>query len=251
MRKKNNTLRLHVLILLCSIPLALSAYNMTEKEREEWLFDDSDILSQNVNEGQLHFLLNPPKKIVHHHHNSIVITQQSLKDGWVQLRQCHANLDKVPALQIVFNETRVRNLQVTEQHNVAQAWASKGTIQIRHISAEAKVCLSAEVKSLVDNQDGTYSMQSGPYMRRFLDGFYPMRVSGDVKVDTADLCLADLTPGKQHGFKVWNAAHSIHFDALFEGKLYTQFTFFSLLGESPRAGTSVHCYGDEVVASKR
>jgi len=253
MNIKTKILRLKTALLLCCLPLSLSAYTLTEEEKEEWLFDDSDILSQDVNEGQLEFLVKPPKKIVHHHHNSIVITPQSLKDGWVQLKQCHANLDKVPALQIVFNKERIRNLRVVEQKNVAQAWATTDTIQLRHISAEAKLCLSAEVKTLTNNQDGTYSMASGPYMRRFLDGFYPMRVSADVKLDTRDLCLAALTPDSQQGFEVWNEERTIHYNAWFEGKLYTNFTFFSLFNEDQHRGNSkntpIHCDRDEVVAS--
>ena len=71
--------------------------DMTELER--WLESDDplppSVSTDQVNEGELVFLLQPPAKQVHHHQNHLVIDANSLHNGWVRLTQCHDNLDRV------------------------------------------------------------------------------------------------------------------------------------------------------------
>jgi hypothetical protein len=64
-------------------------------------------------------------------------------------------------------------------------------------------------------------------MRRFLDGYYPMRVS--MKIDFADsgLRLIAMKPERQQGFEVKEQNGSLAFDAWFEGRLRTEFLFRS------------------------
>lgn len=246
--------RVFLIAILASFPICLQSMTLTEQQREEWFYDDSDILAQDVNEGQLEFLVAPLKKAVHHHYNKLTITQQSMLDGWVKLEQCHENLDKVPALQIVFNKQRVRNLKLEKYQNIERAWVKDGNVQLRNIHAKAYLCLSAETRTLVNNQDGTFSMQNGPFMRRFLDGYYPMHVSADINVQTDQLCVAQLTPEKQAGFDVWDAGRNVHYDAWFEGKLYTVMTFFSLPTETSTFSSKIEpvlCDQDDVIASTR
>ncbi|MGD8911541.1 MAG: hypothetical protein PVJ68_02195 [Candidatus Thiodiazotropha sp.] len=40
--------------------------------------------------------------------------------------------------------------------------------------AVAAICLQAETQSLHPTGQGGYQLRNGPYMRRFLDGYYPM-----------------------------------------------------------------------------
>ncbi|MDE2088983.1 MAG: alpha/beta hydrolase, partial [Gammaproteobacteria bacterium] len=72
--------------------------------------------------------------------------------------------------------------------------------------------------------DGSYSLRSGPFMRNFLDGYYPMRVT--MRVNTRGLLhYAGITPRPQDGFRVWQTAGEVHCDAWFEGKLLTEIRF--------------------------
>ncbi len=178
-----------------------------------------------VNEGSLVFLDHLPLKPVHHHHNAIQISEGSLEDGWTVLTQCHENLDRVPATQIVFNPERIRNLQVVKARNVGRAWVEGPSVQLRDVDANAEVCLRADARALRNHGDGTYTLMNGPFMRRFLDGYYPMRVSMSVKLLTQRIRFVDIDPAPQTGFRVWELADGVNYDAWFEGRLFTVIRF--------------------------
>ena len=205
--------------------VSASAEPLTPEQQEEWLFDDTDSLIAEVNEGSLVFLDKPPARVVHHHANHVVINQESIDDGWVQLSQCHTNLDKVSRAQIVFRPDRVRKLKVSSVNNIDGAWVEGATVQLQGISDNARLCIDAETRVFVYNGDGTFSLRSGPYMRRFLDGFYPMRVSMQVTLATDKLRFADISPAVQKGFAVEHKNGTINYDAWFEGRLKTELRF--------------------------
>lgn len=172
-----------------------------------------------VNEGGLHFLQAAPAKSVHHHQNHIRIHADSLKSGWVSLSQCHDNLDAVPNLQITFRENFVRDLKVVSASRIGQAWVEGPSVQLRNIEPGARLCLSALTRALRNTGNGYFNLSSGPYMRKFLDGYYPMRVSLDIDYPVKLLKLIDITPPVQPGLKLKEQPGTIHLDALFEGEL--------------------------------
>lgn len=226
----------------CLLALFLSGFStpvlsqqLTPQEMEEWLFDDSDSLIEEVNEGELVFLKQSPKKPVHHHHNRMLVNDGSVEDGWVGLEQCHRNLDPVSLAQIVFRQDRVRGLEVIQVSNIDKAWVEGPSIQLQGVRHNALLCIRAETRSFVYNGDGTFSLHSGPFMRRFLDGYYPMKVTLDVAVDSKRLRFYRMTPEKQDGFSVSHSDKSVHFDALFEGRLRTEIMFHDLVVENVAA----------------
>ena len=75
-------------------------------------------------------------------------------------------------------------------------------------------------------------MHNGPYMRRFLDGYYPMRVTVEVRYQCGRLELAGLSPPRQEGFFVNQTPCGVAFDAWFEGKLRTELRFVDSFPES-------------------
>ncbi|MDJ0739851.1 MAG: hypothetical protein QNJ91_09040 [Gammaproteobacteria bacterium] len=177
-----------------------------------------------VNEGALAFLDTPPKRVVHHHAGRISISPQSLDDGWVVLEQCHVNLDRVSAAQILFNPTRSRNLSVVSTRNIDDAYPEGSSIQLRGIGVDSEICLRAESRALHRVDDGVYELKNGPFMRRFLDGYYPLRLS--LTIDYPDsLSLADHQPLTQPGFAVVQQPGTLNVEALFEGELRTAFRF--------------------------
>ncbi len=214
---------------------ALLSQQLTPQEMEEWLFDDSDSLIEEVNEGELVFLQKPLKKLVHHHHNKMLISDASIEDGWVGLDQCHRNLDPVPLAQIVFRKDRVRGLKVSKVSNIDKAWVEGASIQLQGIQPNALLCISAETRSFVYNRDGTFSLHSGPFMRKFLDGYYPMKVTLDVSVKSERLRFFRMIPKKQKGFTISHSDKDVHFDALFEGRLSTEIMFHDLTPENVAA----------------
>jgi hypothetical protein len=178
-----------------------------------------------VNTGDLEFLQQAPQKPVHHHHNSVTLFASSLQDGWVALEQCHTDLDKVPAAQILFKASRVKALKIREARNIERAWVEGPSVQMENIGANARLCLSARTRALRRLDDGSYLLRNGPFMRRFLDGYFPLRVSMDIYYAGSGLRLVGFSPEQQPGFEVNRKPGELHFDALFEGRLVTEFHF--------------------------
>lgn len=145
-----------------------------------------------VNEGELQLLEGPPDAAAHQHQNRLLITKQSLDDGWVTMYQCHSDLDQVSASQVVYPEHQIRNLAILSSKNIGSVQIEGHTVQMRDIEAESEICISADKRALFF-EDGLYHLKLGPFMRRFLDGYYPMRVQVEVCYPTY-LQLVDSSP---------------------------------------------------------
>lgn len=213
--------------LAASVALAMPALaaDMTREQLDAWFNAPSEKSARDVNEGDLVFLGTLPRKPVHHHHSLLVINDASLASGWTALVQCHEHLDQVPAAQILFNRERTRNIEIISRSGIDQAWVEGASVQLKNIGSGARLCVSARSRALTDNGDGTYSLRNGPFMRKFLDGYYPMRVSMTVKLDSRKLHFERITPPVQEGFKVWNGGQEVNFEAWFEGRLSTEMLF--------------------------
>ena len=209
---------------LLAVPLPASAG--ASDDWPDWVAEQERLEARiaEVNEGELAFLDEAPARPVHHHHNRILISDASLRDGWVRMEQCHQNLDRVAALQIVFNPARSRGLTVTASENVADAFVDGYSVQVRDIGERSRVCIAAESLALSGDGEGLFELNNGPFMRRFLDGYYPMRVSMRIEYPSS-LTFADVTPSAQTGFAVDRQPGRIDIDALFEGELRTRFRF--------------------------
>jgi len=178
-----------------------------------------------VNEGSLHFLETAPTKPVHHHQNQIVIDRDSLDSGWVSLTQCHDHLDAVPLAQITFREGFIRNLKVDSAVRIEEAWIEGASVQLRNVEPGAKLCLSAQTRAFHYTGNGYYNLTNGPYMRKFLDGYYPMQVTLEIRYPAELLNLIDVTPPAQPGFALDERPGFIRVDTLFEGELQTLIQF--------------------------
>lgn len=194
-------------------------------EDDDWFFRDFEAEARAVNEGELEFLSEPPAKQVHHHQNHLVIRGPSLEDGWVVLEQCHDNLDAVPDLEVVFSPDRIRNLKVVTARNIGRAWVEGPSVQLKDVRHDARLCVSAESRALRAEGDGAYVLKNGPFMRRFLDGYYPMRVVLQVDYPCGMLDLVAASPAEQPGFRVEEGDCGVAYDTWFEGRLVTELVF--------------------------
>lgn len=218
-------MRIFSLALLLAMPAVL--YSFTPAE-EAWLNDDSDIMAVYVNEGELTFLKPANSFDGHRHENDIVIHASSLDDGWVTLRQCHENLDKIDRIQIVYNPHRVKDIEIIEIRGIEEAWVKDASVQLRNVGEHAKVCIRSNSLALEPNDDGSYSLHNGPFMRRFLDGYYPMHVTVSVSLPEDYLSFDRITPQQQPGLVVKQCNDCVRFDAWFEGRLNTELRFNAL-----------------------
>ncbi len=214
-----------VLLLLVSIFAASMSRAQADKNWETyWPDDDTDKIIDAINEGELNFLDTPPDKSVYHHQNTFIVLKNSIETGWIKVVQCYENLDKFPRVQIVYNKDRIRHLRITRQMNIGNAWVEDNTVQLTDVNSNARLCVQAESRALIAQKDGTFVLQNGPFMRKFLDGYFPMRVSIDIKFP-ANLSFIAIEPVEQKGFRVIKGEQSLHLDAWFEGRLVTRIRF--------------------------
>lgn len=217
--------RLILSLLLFACTFNSPAREYSQQEMDDWFNAPADPSAADVNEGELVFLDRPPAKRVHHHHNVLTLSDQTVLDGWGELRQCHENLDRVPATQIVFREDRIRDLRILSFNGIESAWVEGATVQLKQVGPNAKICVALQSRVLYPQPDGTYHISNGPFMRKFLDGYYPMHVSMRVIVKSKKLKFHDITPNQQTGFKVSVKPKVVLFDAWFEGRLNTLIRF--------------------------
>lgn len=207
------------------------ADSLTEAELEKWFNNDDpnppEFQQAETNDGDLFFLNKKPNKPVHHHRNSLTVYSNSLKDGWVKLEQCHINLDRVARVQILFSKKRIRNIKIINSDSIGKAWVENNSVQLENVKNNALVCIEAWSKALTKNADGSYQLTSGPFMRRFLDGYFPIHVSINVDFKATDLKLVLVEPLAQNGFKISKTAKTVNMDAWFEGRLKTELTFIN------------------------
>ncbi len=187
--------------------------------------DDGDTQrALRVNGGDLVFLAAPPAKAVHHHHNDIVIDAESLRTGWIVMRQCHENLDVFDRVEIVFDAQRVADITVDSTHNIAGANVVGASVQLDDVRAGARLCLSLRSRALWPQGDG-FELRNGPFMRKFLDGYYPMRVTMAVHFPATLLRYTGVEPAPAPGFDMRPSDGLVALDAWFEGRLTTHLRF--------------------------
>lgn len=169
------------LLPLCGLILMLPV--LSRAAVDDWSVIEKEMAleqrAREVNEGELQLLDKPPDAAAHNHQNRLMITEQSLSDGWVTMYQCHSDLDKVSASQIVYHRDRIRNIKVLSVQNIGSARVDGHTVQLKDIAAESNICISADKRALSYDK-GRYYLKLGPFMRRFLDGYYPMHVQVEV-----------------------------------------------------------------------
>jgi hypothetical protein len=204
-------------MLLACLPLACGA--MTAEEAAAWFEDDSERRALAVNEGKLEFLAAAPAGRILQTRNRLTLTADSLADGWVRLDQCQENLDPVPALEIVYGYRKMRKLRIESFHAMERAWVEDGSVQMLGLLEGAKLCISAEVLVLQPAGEGRYEIRSGPFHRRFLDGYYPMQLDYSVIYPAGLLRVEAVQPGMQPGFAVTRQPGELQIDTLFEGRL--------------------------------
>jgi hypothetical protein len=184
---------------------------------------DFDLLD--INEGELRFLTEPPATQPHLQSTHVQISEESLKTGWVRVKQCHYRLDRVKAMQVVFAKGRVRDLKILRADNIARVWVEQDSVQLEDIGEDAVLCILSENRSLkIDAPGGGYEWHGGPYMRRFLDGYFPMHLKLAVDYPAARLRLVAIEPPVVQ-LKAVSLPGHVHLDLLFEGRLEVSLHF--------------------------
>ena len=143
---------------------------------EAWLEADDNTTTLSVNEGNLEFLREAQDRRILQTRNRLTITPASLRNGWVELHQCQSNLDPVSAVEVVYRYHGMRKLRVISTRAIGHARVENNSVQMTDVQKGGEVCIEAEVQVLNKTGAGQYQLTSGPFHRRFLDGYYPLRL---------------------------------------------------------------------------
>lgn len=235
---KLNASAVRVLVIAASFALLMGFLMGTQADDEWGAWFDADYEAQAlaVNEGDLEFLTELPDKLPPVLQNQLTISRQSLQDGWIDMVQCHERLDPVPSAEVLYHPHRTRNIEIVSSSHIQRAWVEDKSVQLENITAGATLCIHAQVKALYSNFNGSYSMRNGPFLRKFLDGYYPMRVTMDVTFPEGKLSFEAINPQAQNGFHVRYQQNKMNIEALFVGELEIEIYFTDLTGEDEESG---------------
>lgn len=210
--------------IIALVVLCMSPFGSVFAE-DDWFDMDLEAQVDAVSEGELRFVSAERALDTHRHVNQIRIGAESLSDGWIDLTQCHENLDAVRAAQIVFNAETIRDLEVVSADRIGRVWVEGASVQLSEVSPDASLCIRGRSRAFYDLGEGRFRLRNGPYMRRFLDGYYPMSVVLDVSYPEDRLVLVQHQPLTQPGFEVRTGSGHVEVDAAFEGRLFTCLDF--------------------------
>lgn len=214
------------IVSLMGMNASTDSTDLTEWDRLSEADNEAKALA--VNEGELEFLTEFPAKAPPVLQNQITITRQSLNDGWVDMVQCHKRLDSVARAQVLYHPRRTRNIKILSSENIERVWVKKNSVQLKNIRKDSSLCIHAQVKALYSNFNGSYSMRNGPFLRKFLDGYYPMEVTMDVTFPENNLSFEAINPQQQSGFDVQYGRNKMNINALFVGELEIEVYFTEL-----------------------
>lgn len=208
-------------VLVATILLSLHSVASAE---DDWDLEDA-ASTEAVNDGDLRFLPGPVDDGALNVHTRIRVTSESLETGWVQLMQCYRNLDAIPRVELVYRYREMRNLAVIGKRRIGKAEVQGQSVQLEDVARQASICVEAETRNFYREGNAGYLLKNGPYMRRFLDGYYPFHVSLRVDYPGNLIKIAAVTPEAQTGFTREQGDGHIQLEAWFEGELTTAIRF--------------------------
>ena len=97
---------------------------------------------------------------------------------------------------------------------------------------DARLCIAAEVRILYALPDGRRVLRNGPFHRKFLDGYFPLHVSLQVRYPGNALRYLGISPQAQPGFAVAADHGRLSVDSWFAGELNIEISF-SLQPQDP------------------
>lgn len=214
-----------VLILLL-ISADVFALSPQQERLHQWFLSDepSPDSVDHVNEGQLRFLVEPPEKAVLEVKSKLNISSDSIETGWVKFHTCYNNLDPVGIAEIVFRYRELKFLSVQSAAGIGSYREQGNSIQIEDVEHGARLCVSGQA-NMLSRVEERYFIKNGPFMRKFLDGYYPMKLSLELKFPGELLTLVSLEPVKQPGLSVQTSLGRVILGGWFEGQLSIEAEF--------------------------
>jgi hypothetical protein len=194
---------------------------------ESW-FDQAEAEEarlRQINAGSLEFHATAPDTRIHRLYNRLDIDADSLASGYAELHQCHENLDPIRRAEVSYRYKRMQGLRLESWEGIGSAWVENNSVQMIDVTEGAKLCIRARVGVLHTREGGAYLLRSGPFHRRFLDGYFPMQVQLDIRYPAALLRFVGIDPAPQPGFALRESPDGLEVKALFSGMLSMEIEF--------------------------
>lgn len=204
------------------IEISQSLEGLTEEEKA-WLLDDSNLDAMAVASETLVWS-DKANKQSYWLKNTLKIDADSLKTGWIEFSQCHFQLDPVPKIEVAYHPQNTRNLKVIDYQGIEQARALKHQVLLVNVTRGAQVCIQGESRTLALLESGFY-IQRGPYMRKFLDGYYPMIVEETIELNKLKAVLVKQSPTNPGAQELISDSNHYRFRYSFEGQLRPYYEF--------------------------
>ena len=201
--------------------------SLFERDLDEWFYDEESSQPDEIriNYGELRFLTQPPEKRAPYSQNLLTISAQSLLNGWVKIEQCHTGLDPMHMVEIVYGYKQMRGLIITKVRGIGQAWVEGQSVQLKEVTLTAELCVQLEARILHKRDSGGWVLRNGPYQRRFLDSYFPLRLTLRVNFPGGLLQYIGSQPREPEGLGVLAETDSVVFAAWFEGQLVLEIYF--------------------------
>lgn len=214
-------------VVLLGLSFPLSAAEPSEEELERWFESDEPGPPQSGYGGgsQLEFIAPLTQKPTPLSHTQLLLDEASLATGWVAVEQCHNQLDPVPDAEVVYSFEQMRGLRITEQRGIASARVAGPSVQLRDVQRGARLCVALQARLLRADGPGRYRLRYGPFMRRFLDSYFPLHITLEVRYPAQRLELVQISPAAEEGYGLTAAPGRFSIDAWFRGKLVLELLF--------------------------
>ncbi|MBN2646956.1 MAG: hypothetical protein JXR44_04130 [Thiotrichales bacterium] len=202
-------------------------------EEKAWLEDDSFFASLEVSQGQLKWV-DPQKTVgVYALSNRLILESDALKTGKVYFEQCHQNLDAIRAIDIVYNPETTSDLKVVSAKGVGRYQLQTAKVELYQVEQGAEVCIHGRNQTLTyDTVSQTWQIPRGPFMRKFLDGYYPMHLQETIEWEATALKWASLQINENPAAGTYSpkqnldsSKSTLKVDYWFEGKLRPVYKF--------------------------
>ena len=203
---------------LSGSPLFATEHDL-QFDDDSWFEDDSENRILELNTGELTFIDPVKNKKTLHSEKELTINESSLSSGWVNLKQCYFNISAIDKTDIVYRYKQIRNFKIVSAKNIGKASTDGQLVQLQDISADAAICVTAEVNVLEKQGPDNFVINSGPYYQQFFDGYYPYHVSLTLNYPGELVRVSRVSPPSQPLFNVRAGKHQLSIDTWFEGVL--------------------------------
>jgi hypothetical protein len=175
-----------------------------------------------ANEGEIKYLKTRPDPGAYSYESRVMISPQSLDSGVVTIATCHRQLDPIRKVVIVFNENRIKNITVKSLEKMNSAEVKDNRVTLTDVERGASICIDLESRALDKVSSEQYTLNAGPLMRRYFDGYLPMSAALRVDWPKNMLTLEKTFPVAQDGVQIKQGIDGVQLDMIFAGKMTAQ-----------------------------